>query len=222
MAPEKESGIHIIGGGTVNHIRSHFALTAVAYGGTAKKIHALLEQTGVSSHLHLTKMACAGESKIETNKDVAALTQRIIADAASTAVVFNAAVTDFEAQIGAVPSGKYATRLRSRDAAQEAIVLTPSDKIVPTIKENRPDIFVVAFKTTTHGTLEDQIERGRGLVTYAKADLVLANDTGTRRNLLLDKDGQVILDTQDRAVVLQAVAEQIIHDGLRRRDPSPV
>ena len=184
-----ESGIHIIGGGTVNHIRSHFALTAIAYGGTAKKIHALLAEKGIPAQLHLTKMACAGESNLETNQDIAALTQRLMGDSKTTTIVFNAAVTDFEAQIGSIPSGKYAERLRSRDAAQEAIVLKPSDKIVPTIKELRPDIFVVAFKTTTNATEESQLERGRGLMVQSKADLILANDTGTRRNMLLDRDG---------------------------------
>ena len=33
--------VHIIGGGTVNHVRPHLALSAPAYGGTARRLKEL-------------------------------------------------------------------------------------------------------------------------------------------------------------------------------------
>ena len=38
--------IHIIGGGTVNHIRPHLALSAPAYGGTARKLREIFINGG--------------------------------------------------------------------------------------------------------------------------------------------------------------------------------
>jgi hypothetical protein len=111
-------------------------------------------------------------------------------------------VTDFNGQIGAVKSGKYAERLKSRDLKQDEMKLTPSDKIVPRIKAKRPDIFLIAFKTTTNADYAEQLSRGQGLVKGSGADLVLANDTGTRRNLVLDKNGAVLCDTTDRNAAL--------------------
>lgn len=201
--------IHILGGGTVSHIRSHFAITAAAYGETARKLHALLEAEGIASQLHLTKMACMGQSKLETNEDIANLTKKIIADPESKIIIFNVAVTDFEGQIGTVPSGKYATRLKSRDATQDPLTLKPSDKIVPGIKASRPDIFLIAFKTTTGANQAAQHQAGLKLLKDSQADLILANDTKTRRNILIAQDGKILCDTTDREKALQAIVKVI-------------
>src|ERR1041385_1938369 len=92
--------IHIIGGGTVFHVRNHLALTAPAYGSTARTIFKILnelpEVSSAFSHsreygsswpddvpwtqLHLTKMANSGEGNLETNEDVSNLLDQIIAD----------------------------------------------------------------------------------------------------------------------------------------------
>ena len=205
----KKSPIHILGGGTVSHVRSHFAITAAAYGGTARALHALLAAQGIPAELHLTKMASAGQSDLETNQDISRLTDAIVADPASKVVIFNVAVTDFDAQIGTTPSGKYATRLKSRDAAQEPLTLKPADKIVPGIKARRPDIFLVAFKTTAGADDKEQYQRGLTLLKDSRADLILANDTRTRRNILIAADGKILCDTQDRAAALQAIADNI-------------
>lgn len=206
---EKKPGIHIFGGGTLSHIRSHFAITAAAYGETARTLHDMLEKSGVASVLHLTKMACMGQSDLETNDDVRRRLDDVLADPSSKAIIFNAAITDFNGQIGDVPSGKYAARLRSRDETQQPLMLTPADKIVPHIKEKRPDIFLVAFKTTSGGDEADQLQRGTKLLNDARADLVLANDTKTRRNILIDKAGVVVCDTTDRSAALKEIAVRV-------------
>lgn len=189
---------HVIGGGTVNHVRSHFAIAAMAYGGTARFIAAELTARGLTVSLHLTKMASAGMSDLETNDDLDALIGRIVGDPASHTVFFNAAVADFEGQVGDVPSGKYAERLRSRASHGLTMVLTPARKVVSRVKAARPDLLLVVFKTTTHADQAEQQARAVELLAESGADLALANDTGTRLNLIVAADGQALLATADR------------------------
>lgn len=189
---------HVVGGGTVNHVRSHFAIAAMAYGATARSIAAALTARGLAVSLHLTKMACAGMSDLETNDDLEALIDRIVGDPASHMLFFNAAVADFEGQVGDVPSGKYADRLRSRESHGLTMALTPARKVVARVKAARPDILLVVFKTTIHAERAEQQARAAELLAESGADLVLANDTGTRLNLIVAADGQTLLATLDR------------------------
>lgn len=209
---------HVIGGGTVNHVRSHFAVTATAYGGTARFIHAELEKKGVKADLHLTKMACAGQSNLETNDDIANLVDEILKDKNSKVIVFNPAITDFNGQIGDIPSGKYATRLKSREAKDLKLSLTMADKIAPRIKAERPDIVLITFKTTTHASQDAQYEAGLKQLKGSSADLVLANDTGSRNNMVLSKDGTILLATQDRTQALLC----LIDEAIKRAEAKPM
>jgi len=205
----KKPSIHIFGGGTLSHVRSHFAITAAAYGETARVLHALLGKKNIPSELHLTKMACMGKSDLETNDDIRKRTEAILADPASKVIIFNVAVADFDGQIGDVPSGKYAPRLKSRDETQAPLILKAADKIIPRIKQQRPDIFLVAFKTTAGADEQDQLQRGLKLLNDVQADIVLANDTKTRRNLLIAKGGVILCDTKDRALAMQTIADAV-------------
>ena len=218
MSKLVQQGIyHVIGGGTVNHIRSHFGITATAYGGTARAIHNMLVAQNINAALHLTKMACAGQSKLETNDDIANLVEEILADENSRAIFFNPAITDFNGKIGDIESGKYSTRLKSREAKDLKLALTIADKIVPNIKQQRPDIFLVAFKTTTHASKQDQYEAGLGLLKGSGSDLILANDTGTRNNMVITKDGFVLLETHERTEALT----ELVAASLKRIKAAP-
>ncbi|MBK67800.1 MAG: hypothetical protein CMP22_06685 [Rickettsiales bacterium] len=177
--------IHVIGGGTVCHVRSHLAIAATAYGQTARVIHETLSKNGYPSTLHLTKMASAGESNLETNEDVSNLIDQLLDDPTTKVIVFNPAMADFKGQVGDVPSGKYATRLSSRESKDAKIELKMADKVIGRIKEKRPDIIVVAFKTTTNEDAKIQYQKGERLIKQTDADIVLANDTGTRNNMVL-------------------------------------
>jgi hypothetical protein len=210
MSEEQNHKIfHVLGGGTVNHVRSHFALSAIAYGGTAKEMHRIFSKRGLNSEIHLTKMAASGASKIETNDDVSKLVDEILANPDSGVVIFNVAITDFKGKIGDVPSGKYAERMKSREARELKVDLEMADKLVPRIKEQRPDIILVAFKTTTHVDEAEQINRGKGLLKGSNADLVLANDTGTRMNLILSSDGVVLERSSDRVKIIESLANHV-------------
>lgn len=62
----------ILGGGTVSHIKSHLALTAPAYGNTARWLADLCRDyfKNMDVELQLTKMACSGDSFLETPEDM--------------------------------------------------------------------------------------------------------------------------------------------------------
>ncbi len=213
---QTEQVYHVIGGGTVSHVRSHFALTATAYGSTARKIDVLLKSKGLNSQLHLTKMASAGKTKLETNEDIADLVNEISKNPLSKVIFFNPAIVDFDGQIGSVKSGKYATRLQSRSLKQDVFTLTASDKIVSKIKKSRPDIVLIAFKTTTGATINEQIKRGESLLKSTSADFVLANDTGVRRNIILDNKCNVIYNTMDREKALQTLVDEVCQRSVQK------
>lgn len=206
--------IHIFGGGTVSYVRSHLALCAPAYGNTARYLHRVLGDQGCPPGrlmLELTRMAAPQTSRLETNEDVAARLQDVLANPLTRAIVFNVALCDFQGQIGEDPSGKYAKRLRSREA-QLPMRLTPADKLLRRIKEQRPDIFLVGFKTTAGDESAEQAKLALRQIDETGADLVLANDTVTRNNLLMaggTMRGTVLMETSCRDLVLHSLATAI-------------
>jgi hypothetical protein len=201
--------IEIIGGGTVYHIRNHLALTATAYGKTARAIQELLydeydvyQEYGPEVEeipnikLHLTKMA--GGYDLETNQDISDLLDKIIANPETKIVFFNPALVDYEATVlvdGEVdhhwiqnvapsPSGKYETRLKTSEG-EKHLVLKPAPKLISKIRKERKDIFLVGFKTTCGATEDEQFLTGLHLLKSNSCNLVLANDTKTRVNMII-------------------------------------
>src|SRR4051812_15741339 len=93
--------VHIIGGGTVSHVRAHLALSAPAYGATARKLYQMCKEYSdkLDVELHLTKMASAGESKLETNFDILSLISGLIHYQSTKIIFMNAALCDFKGSI---------------------------------------------------------------------------------------------------------------------------
>lgn len=187
--------IHIFGGGTVQHVRNHFALCAPAYGTFAREMQrrllgtsllarlcTLLGRPRAKVQLHLTKMADP-TSTLETNEDVALRLSQVLADPQTKVIIFNVALCDYQGQVGDEPSGKYATRLSSRDGDQH-VELTPAMKVLPSIHAARPDVIVVGFKTTAGDTMETQLAKAQRQMDEADVDMVWVNDTVTRENHL--------------------------------------
>ncbi len=228
--------IEIIGGGTVFHVRNHLALTAVAYGSTARQLNDLcyLATTGrylregvnqniqYIPHLHLTKMANSGEGNLETNEDIEKLVDKLIANPDTKIIFFNPALVDFEGHIttsGEVgyewsddlktTSGKYATRLKT-SAGEQRMLLTPAPKIVAKIRKERKDIFLVAFKTTCGATEDEQFLTGLHLLKTASCNLVLANDTKTRTNMIITPEQARYSVTTDRKAALEKLVDMAI------------
>ena len=190
------SNIIIYGGGTFSPLRNHLSLCAMSFGQTATWLKNHLPQ----ATLRLTKMADR-YSKLVTNEDVKKDLDKYLDDYNTSVIIMSSALCDYDGQIGDVPSGSHAPRLKTREDESPVVKLTPADKLIPYIKERRPDILIVGFKTTTNETQETQIE-------YAKrmdVDMVLANDTITRNNILLDRGN--VVNTGKREDILQLIVD---------------
>ncbi len=212
-----QKSVEILGGGTVFHVRSHLALSAPAYGTTACRIRDLCGQYSnkLAVKLHLTRMADPLFSTLETNEDVSKLVDKWIADVNVKIVFFNPALVDFEGSIvgysptdGDVPtpSGKLETRLKT-SAGDQVMNLTPSDKLVSKIRAKRKDIFLVAFKTTCGATENEQYLAGLNLLKTSSCNLVLANDTKTRMNMIITPEEARYHVTSDREAALKNLVE---------------
>lgn len=226
--------IHIIGGGTVSHVRNHLALTAPAYGKTARKLDSLLKdkydyagwyanmrEYGSCSkdipaiHMHLTKMASGGEGNLETNKDIEKLVDELVANPKVGVIFFNAALVDYDGSVAtsgpvgyewaddiATTSGKYEERLKTSEG-KRSLLLTPAAKLIGKIRKERKDIFLVGFKTTCGAETDAQFLTGLHLLKSASCNLVLANDTKTRTNMIITPEQARYSVTTDRDLALK-------------------
>ena len=210
--------VHVIGGGTVSHLRTHLGLFVPAYGRAARKITQLCKEHSdkLDVELHLTKVADP-TSSIETNADLKALVLSLVDDLRTKIVFFNAAVVDFEGQIDSIASGKHAERLRTADVSGNpltyGVVLTPQEKLISLFRkggegrEPRKDIFLVGFKATAGVTAEEQYRLGLNLLKGSSANLVLANDVITRLNMIIVPEEATYAVTTDRHEALKSLVE---------------
>jgi hypothetical protein len=209
--------VQIFGGGTIAHIANHFAICAPAYGATANLIAEKVskrfnnEKRTISTVLNLTKMA---GGNLETNEDVAAKVDEIVADLNTKIVFFNCALVDWQPVAveeyrnrgtegvtwqGVLRNcGKYASRIESRDHLSLSIEVERSNKVISRIRENRKDIFLVAFKTTCGASRQEMYEKGLRLCKEASANLVLVNDTKTRWNMIITPEEAAYHETENR------------------------
>jgi transcriptional regulator with XRE-family HTH domain len=202
------SDIHVIGGGTFSRVRHHFSLCAEAFGTTADEIAASCARRGRPSVVHLTRMADRA-SPLVTSEDVGLLVDRLVADPGVRVLFMNAALCDFDGQIGDVPSGKYARRLRSRDG-QQSMALTPANKVIGRIRAERKDIFAVGFKTTAGESADMQYRIALDLLKSSSLNLVLANDPVTRMNMVVAPEEACYHQTTDRAEALEGLVEMTL------------
>jgi hypothetical protein len=184
--------ILILGGGTFSHVRSHLALAAPAFGTTAKQIAHIAKDVFPDDLivLTLTKMADSNSS-IVTNEDVKAHLDVMLDDLSIKAIFFSIAMCDFQGSILdyttnifglETENGKHASRLSSDDYYNMS--LSPTEKVIRMIKERRPDIIVVGFKTTSGEIELEQYHKSVPLLTHC--DYVLSNDVEKRRNFILN------------------------------------
>lgn len=196
--------ILILGGGTFYHVRNHLSIAAPAFGTTARWLHDHLP----NSKLMLTKMAEAS-SALETNEDVKEFLNDALKDTTLDGIIMNVALCDYEGRIGTVASGKHAQRLQSREGNQQ-MELTASDKLIANIKVQRPDLFLVGFKTTTSFSPDQQQAAAYRMLSESKGDLVLANDMLTRYNLLVNSNNERLIESSNRLDVLNYLVEEIL------------
>ncbi len=201
--------IHIFGGGTFSYVRNHLALAMPAFGGTARTIHKLIEQQerfdNMKAVLHLTKMADQ-HSHIITNRGVQSKVEDLKKDFETKIIFMSAGLCDYDGIIlddhgDATPSGKYEQRLKTSSGYQ-IMHMNPAEKILKNIRTGRKDIFLVAFKTTCGATEDEQYLAGLDLLKKNSCNLVLANDTKTRLNMIITPEEARYHVTNDRLDVL--------------------
>ena len=182
----------ILGGGTIENIRPHFAFCAPAYGGTARR----LKQRLPDAELCLTKMA-GGE--LETNQDVSDFVDEMISELSVHVVYFNIALCDFTTS--SIETGLDKARLESRNEL-ETLSLEPTLKIIEKIRKYRKDIFLVGFKATSGASEDEMYAKGLRLLKSASCNIVLVNDVHTKLNMIVVPEEARYCVTDNRVVAL--------------------
>lgn len=216
--------IAILGGGTVFHVRPHLALSAPAYGGTARAIKEFISRKNYpllewNIQMYLTRMAGGLNYLPETNEDISKFVNELISDKETKIIFFTVAMCDFEAGVlefspdteGTVrtSSGKDMPRLRSVDVVE--LGLTPLPKVIDKIRKTRKDIFLVGCKTTTGASIDEMFEAGLKLVKKASCNLVLVNDLHTRMNMIVTPEQAKYAVSTDRDYVLKELVDMTYH-----------
>lgn len=219
--------IHIIGGGTVAHVRPHLAICAPAYGKTTRDLYNILVGSDFDGLVYTYTTKMAGNRKtiwqrrsgvedmeplnLETNADVAKLLDDIVVLDPDPSIVFlPAALVDFDAT-GVFadvfgrgtpgPVGKQHPRLSSTE--QHELTLRPAEKVIRAVRKQRKDVFLVGFKTTTGASPQAQFDAGLRLVKQASCNLVLANDLETKLNMVVTPEQAPHYVSTDRRHVLR-------------------
>ena len=201
--------IAIIGGGTNTYISNHLALSAPAYGTTAKHLYQKFlnhSDNKMDVELCLTKMADPSQDYLDTPEDVEALVDELIADPDTRVIIFNVAMVDYkptylqewlteDKTLGEDVNifGKYRRRISTTGTPVIDLELKPYDKIINKIRKERKDILLVGFKTTCGSTKEEQFHKGLKLCKDSSANIVFVNDVDKNRinnlnNLLKEKE----------------------------------
>lgn len=232
----RDKHFYVLTGGTHIHVAPHFSISAPAFGDVGKTLTPLLRmaffkdgQIDPVVHLVQTRMALGGSERdthsqelvraaglkdILTNADVAQFVAHLTTLEDTRGIVMAAALTDFEPRFiyaedeeVTAEFGKDQPRLSSQK--RYTLGLSPTPKIVPTIRKERKDIFVAAFKTTTGANREGMFLKGLNLLKSSSVNLVLVNDLTTRQNMVLTPEEAIYHATTDRRAALQGLAEMI-------------
>lgn len=207
-ANNPNAAVHVVGGGTIVHVRNHLALAAPAYGSTAREMAGIVSRLGHDVRMTLTRMADPS-SEYETNDDMQRLADEIVANDKVKVVIWNPAICDYTGQVGDVTPARKANRLKTGEGEQ-VMKLSPSDKIVASIRARRKNIFLVAFKTTTGASEDDMYLAGLKLMKGSHINLVLVNDVVTRMNMVVTPEEARYHVTNQRVEALEGLVEMAL------------
>ncbi len=207
--------IHIVGGGTVAHIRPHMALCAPAYGGTAWQLDELATKEWYASEVITTVTRMAGgktlnqnNAILETNEDVERFVMgEVVADPEARVLFMPVALCDYYASAvitadNHLEIGKQLPRLKTGEMPDALIQVHAESKLISKIRQKRKDIFLVGFKVTTGASVQEQFEAGLTLLKKSSCNLVLANDEVTRMNMVITPEQAKYYVTTDRKEAL--------------------
>lgn len=216
--------IYIIGGGTVEYIANHFAISAPAYGKTARQIRDIILSdnrfSNMETNLLLTKMA--GGKNLETNQDISSLIGGLKKKLSTKIIFFNCALVDWEPtelfiedeegeDICTNQFGKYQGRLETCFNEEINCWFGKTKKVISQIREGRKDIFLVGFKTTCGASEQEMYEKGLRLCKEGSVNLVLVNDTKTHWNMIICPEEAAYHETDNREDVLRNLVDMTFY-----------
>lgn len=213
---KKQKRLIIFSGGTVNYIRPHLAICAPAYGKVGRQITARMQSFRLDDLIIVnerTKMA--GGDKIATNAELDQAVKHWLGDPSVCGIVMAAAVCDFD--VNSITSwdvttdkiGRHHDRLSSD--SNLSVQLTPAEKIIDQIKQKRPDILLVTFKTA-HGVQQGELKRSMcDNMERSNSDIVFGNDIASYTNYIVDDANFNAYDNREIAVLdlCHKIAERI-------------
>lgn len=186
----------IIAGGTVAYLYNHLAIASPAYGTTGADLKNLIPD----ADLYLTKMA--GGHVLETPADIDNLIKFMILPGDYRVVYFPVAMVDYYSVKGSK------TKQRPREE-KLSLELVRTNRVISKIRATRKDIFLVGFKQTHNCTELEQYRAGLTLLKETSCNLVLANDTATRLNMIVAPEETQYSVTYDRAACLQGLVKMV-------------
>ena len=102
-------------------------------------------------------------------------------------VILAAAVSDY------MPEKSSATKIKS-DQNKIVVKLKRAPKIIDQIKKIQKDVFLVGFKAETNVSKEKLIIEAKKKIRESNADLIIANDIGTKYKKNLDYNNVIVAD----------------------------
>ena len=209
----------VFGGGTVQWFANHLALCTPHRGNTARKLYDKIEQDWpeMDPVLCMTKYAIDStdheknlftEFDVESNEDLQRVVDQYVNNSLTKVIFFSSAVLDYHASFDDLPldqQHKYGKRFSTREQPELDLKLKTCDKIIKTIRSKRKDVFLVGFKQTSGATEDEQYIAGLGLCKESSCNLVLANDSVTRTNMIITPEEARYHVTKDRDEALASL-----------------
>jgi phosphopantothenoylcysteine synthetase/decarboxylase len=105
---------------------------------------------------------------VTSTQDLVLAMEQALADSSVKAVIHPMAVSDF------TPSDVITGKVSS-DGDKLVLTLVPTPKVINTVKEKRPDVFLVSFKLETGVSEEELIQKAEKSLVATGSDIVAAN-----------------------------------------------
>lgn len=221
-----KKSVHIFAGGTRFYIAPHLALSAPAEGNTGFLLETICKRVfdTMDVKLHLTRQARAHRTLaddpplLDTNADVSEAIDELLESDRTKIIFFPISMVDHKVLPLEVKSGMWTEigdgsrdnplhpeRLDSRKGHK--LDLSMSDKVIDKIRDKRKDIFLCGFKQTTGKTADEQYLAGLNLCKKASCNLVLANDTETKLNMVICPEEARYHVTTNREEAIRGLVE---------------
>lgn len=178
----------------------------------------------IEEHYHAWRrgfLAEAGLKDLRTNDDLGTLLDYLTEQPLTRGIIIASAVCDFEpiafttaftTKLGGddllrTEFGRNTPRLDSAHAG--TLGLVPAEKLLRRVRQQRKDIYLVAFKTTAGADSETQYTAGLTLLKQASANLVIANDINTHHHIVITPEQARYYEGDPRRNVLHGAAQII-------------